>query len=335
MPSNRLLLAVTLLLLTAQIDARERIRIVGSSEVLTFVQPVAEQFALHWDQAMPALEVTGTGAGFELFCAGVGYEHPDAVAAARPMTEAERTACAEHGVREISAIEFGHDAMVLVHADHGSRIDLTRGQLFAALAAEVPSSDGLAPNRTKLWSDIDPTLPNSEILVMVPEPNTSAAIVFRERALPVGCRSFPLSEALGDAERARVCRTLRTDGRVVGAAKLGNQVLAWLEDNDYAYAVTDYTTYRHFAERTAVNAVEGVEPSAETIANGRYPLATGLYVYVKDRHVQPIPSLQQLLYELSSERALGPEGYLAESGLVPLDDRGRNRARDTALKFGM
>ena len=34
-------------------------------------------------------------------------------------------------------------------------------------------------------------------------------------------------------------------------------------------------------------------------------------------------------------RALAPDGYLIEQGLVSLDDRGRNRARDKALKLGL
>jgi hypothetical protein len=48
-----------------------------------------------------------------------------------------------------------------------------------------------------------------------------------------------------------------------------------------------------------------------------------------------VPGLQQLVYELTSERSLSPEGYLAEDGLVPLDEQGRNRARDRALALGL
>jgi phosphate transport system substrate-binding protein len=249
------------------------------------------------------LEITGTGAGFGLFCAGVGFEHPDAVAAARPMSAAERAACAERGVDSITGIEFGRDAMVLVHGGTKSGINFTREQLFGALAAEVAASGRLTRNTAKRWSDVDPTLPETEILVMTPEPNTSAAIAFQELALVEGCRE--------------------------------DEVVAWLEDNESGYAVINYTTYKDFSDRTAVNPIEAVEPSEETIGNNRHALVTGVYLYVKDRHAAQIPGLQQFLFELTSERALAADGYLMERGLVPLDDIGRNRARDKALKLGL
>jgi hypothetical protein len=56
---SRLLLATILLVLFLRVDARERMRNIGSSEVLEFVQPVAELFARHWSQQIPSLEITG------------------------------------------------------------------------------------------------------------------------------------------------------------------------------------------------------------------------------------------------------------------------------------
>jgi len=332
---GRLILAATSLFLTAQADARDRIRIVGSSAVLGFAQPVAEQFARHWNNPAPSLEVTGTGAGFELFCAGVGFEHPDAVAAARPMSAAERAACAEQGVDAITEIEFGRDAMVLVHGGSKPGINLTRGQLFGALAAEVAPQGNLTRNTAERWSDVDPTLPGTEILIMAPEPNTSAAIAFRELVLVEGCRAHPVIKGLDDVERERVCRSLRHDDRVINAAKREEEVVAWLENNQNGYAIVNYTTYKDFADRIAVNPIETVTPTEETIGSNRYPLVTGMYVYVKNRHALQIPGLQQFLFELTSERALAPDGYLIEQGLVSLDDMGRNRARDKALKLGL
>ena len=43
--------------------------------------------------------------------------------------------------------------------------------------------------------------------------------------------------------------------------------------------------------------------------------------------------MQKFLYEFTSEHAIGPDGYLAEKGFIPLDDRGRNAARDFALSL--
>jgi phosphate transport system substrate-binding protein len=58
-----------------------------------------------------------------------------------------------------------------------------------------------------------------------------------------------------------------------------------------------------------------------------------MYVYVKNRHIAEIPGLQELLYELTAEHTISPDGYLVSRGLVPLDDRGRNQARDMAISL--
>ena len=52
-------------------------------------------------------------------------------------------------------------------------------------------------------------------------------------------------------------------------------------------------------------------------------------------HAHALPGLQGFLYEFTSERAISPDGYLVtnEVGFVPLDDIGRNRARDMALSL--
>ncbi|MEW8584151.1 MAG: substrate-binding domain-containing protein, partial [Candidatus Thiodiazotropha sp.] len=137
------------------------------------------------------------------------------------------------------------------------------------------------------------------------------------------------------AEREKICRSLRRDNHVVNSAKREDVTIGWVEDDDSRHAITSFTNYMIYSDKLDASLIEGVEPTYETISNQRYPLVTGLYVYVKDQHKQHLPNLQNFLYELTSERALAPEGYLAEDGLVTLDDIGRNKARDMVLEFGM
>ena len=112
-------------------------------------------------------------------------------------------------------------------------------------------------------------------------------------------------------------------------------MIIWLEDNRNGFAVINYTAYRDYADRVSVNSIDGMEPSPATIGNKRYPLVSSTYVCMKGQNNNPVPGLQQFLYELTSERALSPEGYVVERGLVPLDVIGRNRARNEALRFDM
>ena len=66
-------------------QARDEIRIVGSSTVFPFATAVAEQFGKTSGKPTPVVESTGSGGGLKLFCAGVGTEHPDITNASRRM----------------------------------------------------------------------------------------------------------------------------------------------------------------------------------------------------------------------------------------------------------
>src|SRR3546814_18242637 len=82
-------------------DARSQIRIVGSSTVYPFTTAVAERFAQanpRFDA--PIVESTGTGAGLELFCAGVGVQHPDDTNASRRIKPSEMAECKANGDRK-------------------------------------------------------------------------------------------------------------------------------------------------------------------------------------------------------------------------------------------
>ena len=63
--------------------------------------------------------------------------------------------------------------------------------------------------------------------------------------------------------------------------------------------------------------VDGVTPTYETIASGKYPASRPLFIYVKKAHVNVIPGINEFIAEYTSEKALGEEGYLSEKGLIP------------------
>ena len=63
--------------------------------------------------------------------------------------------------------------------------------------------------------------------------------------------------------------------------------------------------------------VDGVAPTYETVASGKYPASRPLFIYVKKQHVGVIPGINEFIAEYTSEKALGEEGYLADKGLIP------------------
>ena len=87
---------------------------VGSSTVYPFATAAAE----HVTRANPRLgtpivELTGTGGGFKLFCAGVGERFPDIANASRRMKASEAKRCAANGVTQVTEIQIGLDGLAL------------------------------------------------------------------------------------------------------------------------------------------------------------------------------------------------------------------------------
>lgn len=66
--------------------------------------------------------------------------------------------------------------------------------------------------------------------------------------------------------------------------------------------------------------VDGVHPSWESIAEGRYGPTQPLYLYAKVQHYGAVPGLLEFIDAFTSEQAWEPEGYLADDGLTPLSD---------------
>lgn len=76
--------------------------------------------------------------------------------------------------------------------------------------------------------------------------------------------------------------------------------------------------------------IDGVDPEFATIADGSYPMACPLYLYVKKAHVDRFPGIREFLNEFTSEDAWGDGGYLSEHGLVPMRTEERRKYAERA-----
>ena len=155
---KNLLIATFILVVSVNhaVAARDEIRIVGSPEVLPYVQKVAQNFTLISEIAAPSLEVTGTGTGFKLFCGGIGFEHPDINAASRRMTDSEFANCQTNGVSYITEIVVGLDGIVLVNSKAAKQNDFTISELYQGIAAEIAKNGKIVKNTSVAWNDIEP-----------------------------------------------------------------------------------------------------------------------------------------------------------------------------------
>ena len=93
---NKISLFLVLLVMTLPAEARDTIRIVGSSTVYPFATVVAETFG-RADNGFktPIIEQTGSGGGLKLFCSGKGPSTPDVTNASRRIKKSEISLCAE------------------------------------------------------------------------------------------------------------------------------------------------------------------------------------------------------------------------------------------------
>ena len=333
---GKFLAIVAVVAFAAAAEAREEIRIAGSSTVFPFATMVADEFGQTTGFKTPVVESTGTGGGIKLFCAGVGAAYPDIVNASRRIKESERAACAENGVAAITEIKFGFDGIVIANARSAPRFDLTLRQLFLALAKRVPRDGELVANPYRRWREIDPALPDTKIEVMGPPPTSGTRDAFVERAMEGGCGTFPEIAALKHADKPAyqaVCHTIREDGAYIETGENDNLVVQKLGANPNALGIFGFSFLNENADRLQGSLIGGVEPSFENIADGIYPISRSLYFYVKNAHVGITPGIVDYVRAFTDERTWGPSGYLANRGLIPLPEDERRAARAAALRL--
>jgi phosphate transport system substrate-binding protein len=303
---------------TADAFARDRIAIVGSSTVYPFSSAVAEIFGRGGQFKAPTVESIGTGGGFKVFCGGLGVETPDINDASRPMTDSERAACAEKGVTAVEELRIGYDGIIVAAQAKQPTFDVTLEQLWRATAKTVPVNGKLVPNPYRKWSDIDPRLPAKEIAIYGPAPNHGTRDAWVELVMDPSCEMAPEVKGLDKDSRKKVCQTVREDGAWTDVSEDYGLIMGKLSHDPEAMAVFTFSYLDQNRDKIAAVTVGGTPASLETIAAGKYPISRPLFIYVKRQHVGVIPGIQEFVNEYLSDKAAGPEGYLADRGLIPM-----------------
>lgn len=316
-------LAASVLALAASaggLAARENVQIAGSSTVLPYASIVAEVFSENSGFPTPVVESGGSSAGLKKFCEGIGENQIDIANSSRPIRPAEREACAANGVGDILEVRFGYDGIVFASDIGGPSFAFTPEHWFRALAAEVPVDGKLAANPFKLWSELDPALPAQEITAFVPGTKHGTREVFEEKVMLAGCKAAG-ADKLAEAERGaeavqKLCTTLRRDGRAVDIDGDYTETLARIQTKKTAIGIFGLSFYKNNTDKLKVATISGVSPSVETIASGDYPVSRPLFFYVKKAHIGLIPGLKEFIELFVSDEMAGPDGPLADYGLV-------------------
>ena len=303
--------------------ARDNVEVVGSSTVYPFATVVAERYGRASGKPTPKIESTGSGGGMKLFCSGVGTNHPDVTNASRRMKKSEFDKCQANGVKDIIEVQIGYDGIVIANSVEAKPMQISRKDIFLALAAKVPGeTEGeLIDNPYSTWKQVNPELPDTAIEVLGPPPTSGTRDAFAELGLEGGCKQFAWIKALKKKDKSAykaLCHTVREDGRYIEAGENDNLIVQKLQANPAALGVFGFSFLDQNADKVQGALIESVEPTFESIADKSYPISRPLYFYVKKAHVGVVPGVKGYLTEFTSERAWGEDGYLAEKGMIPL-----------------
>lgn len=336
-------------------DARDAISVVGSSTVYPFATVVAERFGKSGSFKAPTVISTGSGGGMKRFCKGVGVDTPDVTNASRRIKKSEFEKCQANGVTDIIEVLIGYDGIVLANAKGTQLFELTRKDIYMALAKTVPGPDGkLIPNPNQTWKDVNPALPATKIEVLGPPPSSGTRDAFAELALEGGAKKVEdiaklrkmkadqsdeikaMMEKLGipmsvyDAVLAKkgkvkgksivkkIARSVREDGAYIEAGENDNLIVQKLVANPNALGVFGYSFLDQNSDKVQGSIIDGNEPTFEAIAAGEYSVSRPLYFYVKKAHIGTVPGIEEFVEAFIADDATGEDGYLLDKGLIPL-----------------
>lgn len=303
---KKLITILCAVLFSTSVQANDNIKVVGSSTVYPFTTVVAERFAKETKFSTPVVESTGTGGGMKLFCAGVGTNTPSVTNASRAIKDKEAKLCASNGVSYIE-IAVGNDGIAFVNSVSGKKINFTKKQLWEALAEHGP--------KPKKWNEIDPGLPDQEIKILIPPPTSGTRDAWNSLVMGKGC------PAEVKAKDKKACTKLREDGAAVEAGENDTLIVNKLAADPNAYGIMGFSYLLANKDKIQAATIEGKSISLASIQDYSYPIARPLFVYFKKEHFDVVPGLKQFLNSYVSRKAMGPKGYLADIGLVPLDNK--------------
>ena len=273
----------------------------GSSTVGPLTTAAAEAF----QAANPGVQITvgisGTGGGFERFCAG----ETDLSDASRPIKDEEAEACAGNGVEYVE-FQVATDALTVVVNTENDWVDcLTVDQLETIWA---PEAEGTVTN----WNQVDPSFPDEPLVLAGPGTDS-------------GTFDYFTHEINGEEGASRADYTASEDDNVVVQAVAGEQ------------GGLGYLGFSYFEEnQDTLKAVQidggggCVAPSAEAAQDGSYtPLARPLFIYAKKESFAR-PAVEAFLkYILDNNAAIAEQALY-----VPLTEEQRTREEsefETAL----
>ena len=261
------------------------ITIDGSSTVAPITEAIAEEFRAEQGDIDVTVGTSGTGGGFTKFCAG----ETQISNASRTIKDEEKAACQAKGV-EYEEFRIGLDGLAVVTSAENDFVECLSFEQLAGIFKEGGAST---------WNQVDPKFPNAKIDIFAPGTDS-------------GTYDFFIEEILGDPEeggmKARSDYTASEDDNVL-VQGISGEANSW-GFFGFAYFQENESTLKDIK----VGEEKGtcVEPTAETVESGDYPLSRPLYIYVaKTALEEPHVSAFVRFYLETTPEIVGDVGYVA------------------------
>ncbi len=282
-------------------SSAESIQIDGSSTVYPLSEAVAEAFSTSQrGGARVTVGESGTGGGFRKFCRG----ETQVQGASRPILATEMEACAAAGVEYIE-LPIAFDGLTVVvnpaNTVRAATIEQLRRMWEPAAERQITN-----------WRQVNPSWPDQPLLLF-------------GAGTASGTFDFFTEAVVGTAKSSRTDYTPTEDDNVTVQGVLGNPS---------AIGYFGYAYYEQNRERLAALSIDGVMPSPETIADGSYPLARPIFIYINADSLQR-PQVQRFAqyYVQNAGRLAREVGYvsMSEEAYAALATRLRERQTGTAF----
>lgn len=314
---NIIVLGLSLIMVSAA-QARDQVRVVGSSTVYPFASFVAEEFGSVSRFPTPVVESTGTGGGMKLFCSGNGLDTPDITNASRRMKIKELELCQRNGVDNITEVMFGYDGIVLAQSNTNAAMDITKRDLLLAVAKLVPNEDGsdLIQNPYTHWNQINPSLPERKISIYGPPISSGTRDAFEEIVMQYQTEQMKVYRDAG----LKGYRIIRSDGVYIPSGENDNLIVKKLTKDTAALGIFGYSFLTENEDAISGVSIDQIPPTSESIADKSYPIARSLFFYMKNDHLEKVPAMREYIDMFLNEDIIGEDGLLMEIGLIPMSE---------------
>jgi phosphate transport system substrate-binding protein len=290
----------------------------GSSTVQPITSLVAELFAEQNPDVDVSVDGPGTSDGFVLFCDG----ETDLQDASRAIEPEEVKACKKNGIDYVE-LEVALDGLTVMTNGQNSAVEcLNFGDLYALFG---PESEGF-----QNWSDANALaakvggnggFPNEPLEITAPGEESGTYDAFIDLA---GIEDTALEQGLSEDDAA----ALRKDYQ---ASANDNVIIQAMEGTPSALGFVGFAFAEEGGDQIKEIQIDGgdgcVAPSAETVADGSYPLSRSLYIYVDKATLQSNPALQAFVDMYVSDEGLNTA--VQEVGYIPIPTTRQDETRAT------